>query len=130
MQNDFDLVIIGSGINGTGVARDASLRGMKVLVIDKRDIAAGASGANTGMIHGGGRYLVNDVATTIKSCRDSGRIQQIAQNLLFRIPIIVPVVDHPDRPGAIEDDLNLLEGFFRVYDRYAPLKYSKKTPTS
>src|SRR5512141_2639419 len=52
----FDLLVIGGGVNGTGIARDAAMRGISTCLIEKKDFAAGASGANTGMIHGGVRY--------------------------------------------------------------------------
>jgi len=52
----FDLIVIGGGVNGTGIARDAAMRGLKTLMLEKRDVASGASGANSGMIHGGIRY--------------------------------------------------------------------------
>ena len=54
---DFDLAIIGGGINGTGIARDAAGRGLCVLLIEQGDLASGTSSASTKLIHGGLRYL-------------------------------------------------------------------------
>jgi glycerol-3-phosphate dehydrogenase len=54
---DFDLAIIGGGINGTGLARDAAGRGLKVLLVEMNDLASGTSSASSKMIHGGLRYL-------------------------------------------------------------------------
>jgi len=54
---DFDLAIIGGGINGTGLARDAAGRGLKVLLVEMNDLASGTSSASTKLIHGGLRYL-------------------------------------------------------------------------
>jgi glycerol-3-phosphate dehydrogenase len=54
---DFDLAIIGGGINGAGIARDAAGRGFKVLLIEQNDLASGTSSASTKLIHGGLRYL-------------------------------------------------------------------------
>lgn len=54
---DFDLAIIGGGINGTGLARDAAGRGLRVLLVESGDLAAGTSSASTKLIHGGLRYL-------------------------------------------------------------------------
>jgi glycerol-3-phosphate dehydrogenase len=54
---DFDLAIIGGGINGTGLARDAAGRGLRVLLIEMNDLASGTSSASTKLIHGGLRYL-------------------------------------------------------------------------
>jgi glycerol-3-phosphate dehydrogenase len=54
---DFDLAIVGGGINGTGIARDAAGRGLKVLLVEQGDLASGTSSASTKLIHGGLRYL-------------------------------------------------------------------------
>jgi glycerol-3-phosphate dehydrogenase len=54
---DFDLAVIGGGINGTGIARDAAGRGLRVLLVEQHDLASGTSSASTKLIHGGLRYL-------------------------------------------------------------------------
>src|SRR3989440_9608436 len=54
---DFDLAIIGGGINGTAIARDAAGRGLRVLLVEQNDLASGTSSASTKLIHGGLRYL-------------------------------------------------------------------------
>jgi glycerol-3-phosphate dehydrogenase len=54
---DFDLAIIGGGINGVGIARDAAGRGISVLLVEQNDLASGTSSASTKLIHGGLRYL-------------------------------------------------------------------------
>src|SRR5262245_11883055 len=118
---DVDVAIIGGGVNGAGVARDASMRGLSVALFERNDLAFGASGNNSGMIHGGVRYLVNDPHVTEDSCRDSGHIQAIAPHLLFRIPFLVPV-----RTGVGRNVFfALLDAFFETYDRYQPLKRGK-----
>src|ERR1700677_1325120 len=53
----FDLAIIGGGINGVGIARDAAGRGLSVLLVEQGDLASGTSSASTKLIHGGLRYL-------------------------------------------------------------------------
>jgi glycerol-3-phosphate dehydrogenase len=55
---EYDLAIIGAGINGAGIARDAALRGMKVIVLDKNDMCTGCSWISSRLIHGGLRYLL------------------------------------------------------------------------
>ena len=58
MKNtSFDLIIIGGGITGAGIALDASVRGLKVAVVEMQDFAAGTSSRSTKLIHGGLRYL-------------------------------------------------------------------------
>ena len=56
---DFDLAIIGGGINGAGIARDAAGRGLRVLLVEQNDLASGTSSASTKLIHGGLRYLAH-----------------------------------------------------------------------
>jgi glycerol-3-phosphate dehydrogenase len=56
-MSDFDLAIIGGGINGAGIARDAAGRGLRVLLVEQNDLASGTSSASTKLIHGGLRYL-------------------------------------------------------------------------
>jgi glycine/D-amino acid oxidase-like deaminating enzyme len=55
-MTEFDLAIIGGGINGTAIARDAAGRGIRVLLVEQNDLAAGTSSASTKLIHGGLRY--------------------------------------------------------------------------
>lgn len=118
---DVDVVVIGGGVNGIGVARDASMRGLKVVLFERNDLAFGASGNSSGMIHGGLRYLTYDPHVTEKSCRDSGYIQRIAPHLLFRIPFLVPVVNTPKWRFLFP----LMDAFFETYDQYQPLKRGK-----
>ena len=58
--NEFDIIIIGGGATGAGTARDCSLRGMRVLLVERFDFAAGATGRNHGLLHSGARYAVTD----------------------------------------------------------------------
>ena len=119
---DVDVVVIGGGVNGTGVARDAAIRGLKVALFERNDLAFGASGNNSGMIHGGPRYMLNDPNVTATSCRDSGYIQAIAPHLLFRVPFLMPA----ENKGRAKIMYALMDAFFEAYDRYQPLKRGKK----
>lgn len=121
-DQDVELVIIGGGVNGLGVARDASMRGLRVAVFERNDIAFGASGNSSGMIHGGVRYLTYDPAVTRQSCLDSGHIQSIAPHLLFRIPFLMPI---ENRGRTTKVYLTLVDAFFQAYDKYQPLKRGK-----
>ncbi|WP_438034088.1 glycerol-3-phosphate dehydrogenase/oxidase [Sorangium sp. So ce204] len=120
-DTDVDVVVIGGGVNGVGVARDASQRGLRVALFERNDLAFGASGNSSGMIHGGLRYLTSDPQVTEKSCRDSGHIQAIAPHLLFRIPFLVPFENA--RHGRLL--YPLADAFFEAYDNYQPLKRGK-----
>ncbi len=120
---DVDVVIIGGGVNGTGVLRDLSLRGIKAALFERNDIAFGASGNSSGMIHGGPRYLTADPDVTYSSCLDSGHIQRIAPHLLFRIPFLMPVFRGNGVAARVA--LTAYDAFFSLYDRYQPLKRGK-----
>lgn len=117
----FDVCVIGGGVNGTGVARDLALRGLRVVLFERNDLAFGASGNSSGMIHGGVRYLETNPSVTETSCRDSGYIQQIAPFLLHRIPFLMPIPE--GKKGRIL--LELIDAYFRAYDAYQPLKHSE-----
>ena len=113
-----DVAIIGGGINGTGVARDLALRGLRVALFERNDLAFGASGNSSGMIHGGARYMLRSPQVTASSCRDSGYIQRIAPHLLFRIPFLMPLRSGVRGRVMVE----LIDAYFRAYDDYQSLK--------
>ncbi len=77
MAADYDLLIIGGGINGTGIARDAVGRGASVLLVEMGDLAGATSSASTKLIHGGLRYLeyyeFGLVRKALKSVKCCGR---------------------------------------------------------
>lgn len=122
-DTDVDVVVIGAGVNGAGVARDATLRGFRVALFERNDIGFGASGNSSGMIHGGLRYLSHNPDVTKSSCLDSGHIQRIAPHLLFRIPFLVPVYGKGGWFSKIA--LTGYDAFFDLYDDYQPLKHGK-----
>lgn len=122
IQPDCDVLILGGGVNGTGLARDLALRGLKVILVERHDLAFGASGNSSGMIHGGPRYMLTTPEVTRTSCLDSGYVQQIAPHLIFRIPFLVPVYGSTARQRFY---LELVESFFRAYDDYQYLKRGK-----
>lgn len=121
-EDPFDLVIIGGGINGAGIARDAVRRGLSVALFEKKDFGTGATGNSSGMIHGGIRYLQSDPDVTRLACLDSGYIQKIASHLIFRIPFVLPMMGKSKRTRVM---LELAEIYFELYDRYQPLKRGK-----
>ena len=92
-SRNFDLVVVGAGVNGCGVARDAALRGLRVLLLDKGDIAAGTTAASTRLIHGGLRYLEHgEVGLVRESLRERETLlRRIAPHLVRPLPMLVPV---------------------------------------
>ena len=113
-----DVVVIGGGVTGAGIARDLSLRGLSVLLLEKGDWGAGTSGSSSWMIHGGPRYLEFDWDTTRLSCVDAGHIVTIARNLVYRVVFLIPVMPH-DR-----NNIERMETAMEVYDRFQPLKHA------
>ncbi len=101
-MNAYDVIILGGGVNGTGTARDCAMRGLKVLLLEKCDFATGASGNNSGMIHGGIRYMLSDRSVTALACKDSGYIQKMAPHLLFRIPFLMPFTSRDEEATLVE----------------------------
>jgi glycerol-3-phosphate dehydrogenase len=94
----FDVVIIGAGINGAGIARDAAMRGLKVLLLDKGDIASGTSGWSTRLIHGGLRYLEHgEIGLVRESLRERERLLRIAPHLVKPLPLLIPIYEQGKR---------------------------------
>src|SRR5438132_11792423 len=94
----FDAIIIGAGINGAGIARDAAMRGLKVLLLDKGDIGGGTSSWSTRLIHGGLRYLEHgEIGLVRESLRERETLFRIAPHLVRPLPILIPIYHHARR---------------------------------
>ena len=90
--SQFDLIVIGAGINGSGIARDAALRGLRVLLLDKGDIASGTTSWSSRLIHGGLRYLEHgEIGLVRESLRERERLLHIAPHLVQPLPLLIPV---------------------------------------
>ncbi|MBQ9449772.1 MAG: anaerobic glycerol-3-phosphate dehydrogenase subunit A [Bacteroidales bacterium] len=77
-NDNFDVIIIGGGITGAGTQRDCAMRGLRTLLIERSDIATGASGRNHGLLHSGARYAVNDPESAEECIRENRILRQIA----------------------------------------------------
>src|ERR1044072_9167736 len=98
METDFDCIVVGGGINGAGIARDAAMRGLKVLLIDKGDIGGGTSAASTRLIHGGLRYLEHfEFGLVRESLREREALLRIAPHLVRPLPITIPLYKNSRR---------------------------------
>lgn len=87
----FDLLIIGGGVTGACVARDASLRGLRVALIERNDFANATSAHNSKLIHGGLRYLRNFELGLVRESLKERRIwQRVAPHLVHPLPFLVP----------------------------------------
>ena len=98
VASEFDVIIIGAGINGAGIARDAAMRGLKVLLLDKADMASGTSSASTRLIHGGLRYLEHfEFGLVRESLRERETLLRIAPHLVRPLPITIPIYKQSTR---------------------------------
>ena len=99
----FDLIVVGAGINGAGIARDAAMRGLKVLLLDKDDISAGTTQWATRLIHGGLRYLeYYEVHLVRESLSEREKLLHIAPHLVKPLRFVVPIYERSKRgPGMI-----------------------------
>ena len=89
----FDLLVIGGGINGAGIARDAAMRGLNVALVEQGDFASGTSSKSSKLIHGGLRYLENfEFALVLEASRERDRLRRhLAPHLVQPMPFVFPV---------------------------------------
>ena len=78
--NEFDVIIVGGGITGAGTARDCALRGLKVLLVERHDLATGATGRNHGLLHSGARYAVTDKESAEECIKENMILRKIARH--------------------------------------------------
>ena len=88
----FDLLVVGGGITGAGIARDAAMRGFKVALIDKGDFASGTSSKSSKLVHGGVRYMeLFEFGLVAEASRERRTLWNIAPNLVRPLPFVFPV---------------------------------------
>ncbi len=80
--NEFDVIIIGGGITGAGTQRDCAMRGLRTLLIERSDIATGATGRNHGLLHSGARYAVNDSESARECIEENMILRRIASHCI------------------------------------------------
>lgn len=91
MKQLFDVAIIGGGINGCGVAADAALRGLSVVLIEKDDLASKTSSNSSKLIHGGLRYLEHyDLSLVKKALNERQKLLELAPHLVYPVPFVIP----------------------------------------
>lgn len=138
-QNDFEVVVIGGGINGISVFRELALQGVKVLLIDKDDFCSKASAAPSRMIHGGLRYLENGEFALVKEALfERNRLLSNAPHLVAPLETTIPIFstwtglfdgmfkflglkDRPSQRGSVVIKLGLsLYDWFTKRDQMMP----------
>ncbi|WP_334172760.1 glycerol-3-phosphate dehydrogenase [Sinomonas sp.] len=116
----YDLIVVGAGINGLGIARDAAVRGLRVLLLEQDDICSGVSAWSGRLVHGGLRYLEHrDFALVRESLRERELLFRLAPHLVKPLRLIMPMYAHSRRPAW------LIRIGMLVYDA---LSFDKKTP--
>ncbi|MBC8354502.1 MAG: glycerol-3-phosphate dehydrogenase/oxidase [Planctomycetes bacterium] len=115
----FDLAIVGGGILGAGIARDAALRGLSVALVEKGDFASGTSSRSTKLVHGGLRYLEHlSLGLVAESCRERGILLDMAPHLVKPLSFLLPAYDGDRR------SLGMLRLGTTIYDWLTPRRHS------
>ncbi|WDP89383.1 MAG: anaerobic glycerol-3-phosphate dehydrogenase subunit A [Desulfobacter sp.] len=91
-----EVLIIGGGTTGTGIARDLTLRGISCILIDQKDINAGASGANHGLLHSGARYIFKDGEAAVECHRENLLLKRLAPHCIEDTGGLFVAVDQDD----------------------------------
>ena len=90
----FDLVIVGGGINGAGIARDAASRGMKVALVEASDFTSGTSSRSSKLVHGGIRYLENmEFGLVFEALNERTKLFELAPHLVHPLRFMIPLYD-------------------------------------
>ena len=126
-SSDFDLVVVGAGINGLGIARDAAERGLRTLIVEQQDLCSGVSAWSGRLIHGGLRYLEHmEIGLVRESLRERERLFKLAPHLVKPVNLIMPFYKKNRRPawmiwaGMIAYDMLSLDksvSFHRILGR-------------
>jgi len=117
-QDEFDVVVVGGGITGAGVALDAATRGYSVALLERADYASGTSSRSSKLVHGGLRYLQNfDLGLVREALLERQLMVALAPHLVKPLPLVVPAFEgaHPDRLVGV--GLNLYDVMSRDRDR-------------
>ncbi len=98
-HDEFDILVVGGGVTGTGIARDAALRGFKTALVEKNDYASGTSSKSSRLVHGGLRYLEQfEFALVFEASQERRVLRRIAPHMVSALPFIMPVYAGSVRP--------------------------------
>jgi len=97
-RETFDLTVVGGGIIGTGIARDAALRGIKTLLLEKEDFSYGTTSRSSRLIHGGLRYLRHlEFKLVRQDMREREVLLRISPHLVHPLPFLIPLTSRTER---------------------------------
>lgn len=98
-ESQYDIIVIGAGINGAAIAREAAVGGFQVLLVDRGDIGAGTSSTSSRLIHGGLRYLeYGELHLVYESLHERERLLKLAPHLVAPLELCIPVYRRARRP--------------------------------
>jgi glycerol-3-phosphate dehydrogenase len=98
-QETFDILVIGGGITGVGIARHAARHGYKVALVEKGDFASGTSSKSSKLVHGGLRYLAEwELGLVFMACRQRRKLLHLAPHLVWPLPFVLPIYGDGPRP--------------------------------
>jgi glycerol-3-phosphate dehydrogenase len=124
-ENEFDVVVVGGGITGAGVALDAATRGYSVALVERADFSSGTSSRSSKLVHGGLRYLQNfDLGLVREALLERGLLTSLAPHLVKPLPLVVPSFGgkRPDR--VLGTGLHLYDRMSRELRRNAQVDWS------
>jgi glycerol-3-phosphate dehydrogenase len=91
LPGEVDVLVVGGGITGAGVALDAASRGLRVALVERRDLAQGTSSRSSRLVHGGARYLsMGDITMVAEGVRERDRLRRMAPHLVLPLPFVIP----------------------------------------
>jgi len=94
-QEEFDLIVIGGGATGCGIALDAASRGLRTLLLEKRDFASGTSSKSTKLIHGGLRYLKQfEIGLVRETGTERAIVHRLASHLVLPEKMLLPIIEN------------------------------------
>ncbi len=101
-EGAFDLLVVGGGINGAGIAREAARRGLRVALVEKQDYAAGTTSRSTRLIHGGIRYLEHgELTLVLEALRERELLLRRMPHLVRPLRFVIPVYDYSSRSARL-----------------------------
>ncbi|MEM9515333.1 MAG: glycerol-3-phosphate dehydrogenase/oxidase [Actinomycetota bacterium] len=114
-QEPFDVLVVGGGITGAGVALDAAHRGLRTALVERDDFASGTSSKSSKLVHGGLRYLqAGDVRLVYQALRERQRLRRNAPHLVETLPFLIPIMT---RDGVVSKKLaKALNSALWLYD--------------
>ncbi|NIV31658.1 MAG: FAD-dependent oxidoreductase, partial [Anaerolineae bacterium] len=120
-EEPLDLVVVGGGITGAGIARDAAMRGLAVALVEKEDFASGTSSKSARLVHGGLRYLEQFQFGLIRSAsKERHKLRRLAPRLVRSVAFTFPVY------RTSKSSLLMIRIGMRVYDLIAPSRKVKR----